>query len=91
MSSTALKNFTEFGFGLPNGRNLPALTRTATSYGVQFSRLNLYRAGLDVDDHETGRQSVQDEDDHLVQADGLAGVNPCVIGAGGNGARFIFY
>jgi hypothetical protein len=28
INSTALKNFTAFGFGLPNGRNLPAVTRT---------------------------------------------------------------
>jgi hypothetical protein len=38
MSSTALKNLTGFGFGLANGRSLPAPTRTATSSGVQFSR-----------------------------------------------------
>jgi hypothetical protein len=31
MSSTALKNFTAFGFGLPNGRSLAAATRMATS------------------------------------------------------------
>ena len=37
MSSTALKNFTAFGFGLPNGRSLPGLTRIVTSSGVQFS------------------------------------------------------
>jgi len=37
MSSTALKNLTAFVFGLPNGRNLPAVTSKATSSGVQFS------------------------------------------------------
>jgi hypothetical protein len=37
MSSTALKNFTAFRFGRPNGRNLPALTRMVTASGMQFS------------------------------------------------------
>src|ERR1035438_6539543 len=37
INSTALKNFTALGFGRPNGRSLPALTRMATSSGVQFS------------------------------------------------------
>jgi hypothetical protein len=37
ISSTALKNFPAFVFGLPNGRSLPAVTRTAISSGVQFS------------------------------------------------------
>ena len=45
------------------------------------SWFNLHRAGLDVDDHQLGRQAVQDEHD-LVQADGLAGVDFRVIGAG---------
>jgi hypothetical protein len=31
-----LKNFTAFGLGLPSGRNLLALTRMATSSGVQL-------------------------------------------------------
>jgi hypothetical protein len=37
VTAKALKNFTAFGFGLPNCRSLPALTRMATSSGVQFS------------------------------------------------------
>jgi hypothetical protein len=32
-----LKNFTAFGFGLPNGRSFPALTRMATSSVEQFN------------------------------------------------------
>jgi hypothetical protein len=36
ISSTALKNFTAFGFGLPQGRSFPALRRRATSSVVQF-------------------------------------------------------
>ena len=42
---------------------------------------NLDGAGLDVDDHELGRQAVQDEH-HLVQSNGLAGVDFRVVGAG---------
>jgi hypothetical protein len=37
ISSTALKNFTAFGLGRPSARNLPALTRIATSSCVQLS------------------------------------------------------
>jgi hypothetical protein len=44
MSSTALKNFTAFGFGLPSGRSLPAVTRTATSSVVQFSSFATWTA-----------------------------------------------
>ena len=39
MSSTALKNFSAFVFGLPNGRNLPAVASKATSSVVQFRSL----------------------------------------------------
>jgi hypothetical protein len=37
MSSTAQKNFTTLELGLPNGRSLPAVTRTATTSGLQFN------------------------------------------------------
>jgi hypothetical protein len=37
INSTALKNLTAFGFGLPSGRNFPALTRIPTSSVEQFN------------------------------------------------------
>ena len=43
--------------------------------------VHFHRAGLGVDDQQPGRQAVQDEQD-LVQADGLAGVDFRVVGAG---------
>jgi hypothetical protein len=44
MSSTALKNFTAFVFGLPNGLSFPAVTSKATSSGVQFSSFATWTA-----------------------------------------------
>ena len=44
--------------------------------------LDLHGPGLNVDDHQPGRQPVEDEHD-LVQPDGLTGVNLGVIGARG--------
>jgi hypothetical protein len=39
INSTALKNFTAFVFGLPDGRSFPELTRMPTSSTLQFSNL----------------------------------------------------
>ena len=47
MSSTALKNFTAFGFGLPKGRSLPAVTSTGTSSGVQFNSFATWVASIE--------------------------------------------
>ena len=57
--------------------DVPGIERLAIGQFV----IHLHRAGLDVDDHQPGRQAVQDKHD-LVQADGLAGVDFRVIGAG---------
>jgi hypothetical protein len=62
ISSTALKNLTALGFGLPNGRSLPALTRMASSSGVKLSSFATCAAssrainyGTDRPDHATAR------------------------------------
>jgi hypothetical protein len=41
MGSTALKNLTAFGFGLPNGRSLPAVTRIVL-HSVPYKCQNLW-------------------------------------------------